>query len=163
MPEAQEILKDDESESFRRTVELGITDVMAKVSVQGHNVVCATRGDGTVVWVDRVCKRATTPTFNAASLPFVDEAVAAWHEGQTLNPYDYSTRLLVAREAVREARAARKLSDTQKNRKILREEEAKRVEVIYLALDRTDLTPKQVADQAGISLTKLYRLKERKP
>jgi hypothetical protein len=164
MPEAQEVLINNEAESFRLTVALGITNVIAKVRVlsqsdSGHDVTLATRGDGVVVWVDGVCKRATTPEFDAVRQPFMDEAVAAWHSGEPIDVYNFAAQLLVAREVVRAAQIARREHDNEENRATLRDAENARMQAIYLALDRSDMIMSEIADKAGISLSKLYRVK----
>jgi hypothetical protein len=167
VPEAQEVLANDEGESYRVTVALGITSVIAKVRIitpsqsdSGHDVTLATRGDGAVVWVDQACERATSPAFAAATKPFVDEAVTAWHNGDPTDVYDYAAQLERAREVVRVAQRVRRDHDSKATRMTLRAAENARTQVIYLTIDRADMTMSEIASLAGISLSKLYRLKE---
>lgn len=84
MPEADEVMRQDEETSYRLTMEQGITSRLATLSLSNeHAVECVTRTDGCVVWVDHSCQLATTPRFNAAGLPFVDEVIIAWHNEVT--------------------------------------------------------------------------------
>lgn len=152
----------DEKAAYRLMMEPGPPEVVAHVTVPGGHVVeLVTRRDGTRGWIDRACLRATTPDFPAHAVPFIDEAVSAWHEGTlTLADYtdDYPTRLAAATAKVEAAQA--KVSRVQmegstwalrKARASSQEARKERVTVIREAARRGGMSVGEIATAAMLS------------
>lgn len=116
MANAEEV---DEAAAYRLVMEAGPPEVAATVTLlEGHVVELVTRRDGTAVWVDRTCRRATTPDFPVNVVPFTDEAVAAWHAlTLDLHRYDFRTGLPAVAREIREAEE--RLEDLRQRRRSL--------------------------------------------
>lgn len=73
----------------------------------GCVIMYATRGpDSRPVWIDAACGRATTAEFAEQGYPFIDEAVAAWHEGEEITSQgDFEKELVKAGALVIATRA----------------------------------------------------------
>jgi len=152
MANVDEIMQDDEALSYRLVMADLASSVVANVALPGGHVVdLVTRQDGTRAWVDQACERATTPGF-PAHVPFIDEAVQAWHDG-TLEPneYDYVAQLRAAGDSLRMARETRSGPRVREARDVIRR-------LVPLARARTDMTPEEIAECAGVGRATVFRI-----